>query len=70
MLSSKLLFESFTWEPEEVTYMSHICNTVESIISIPEDVENKEMYLNDTIGIMYNLIKVAGKSQEIKIIDK
>ncbi|CAB4463503.1 unnamed protein product [Rhizophagus irregularis] len=70
LLSSKLLFESFTWEPEEVTHMSHICNTVESIISIPEDIENKEMYLNDTIGIMHNLIKVADKSQEIKIIDK
>jgi hypothetical protein len=50
--------------------MTHICNTVESIISIPDDIENKEKYLNDTIGIMYNLTKVADKSQEIKIIDR
>jgi hypothetical protein len=70
LLLSKLLFESFTWEPEEATYMTHICNTVESIISIPDDIENKEKYLNDTIGIMYNLTKVADKSQEIKIIDR
>ncbi|GES94150.1 rab3 GTPase-activating protein non-catalytic subunit [Rhizophagus clarus] len=70
LFSSKLLFESFTWEPEEATYVSYIYNTVESIISIPDDIENKEMYLNDTIGIMYNLIKVADKSQEIKVIDK
>jgi len=69
LLSSKLLFESFTWEPEEATYMPHIYNTVESVISIPDDIENKEVYLNDAVGIMYKLIKVAGNSQEMNIIN-
>ncbi len=70
LLSSKLLFESFTWEPEEVTYMAHIYNTAESIISIPDDIENKEVYLNDAIGMMCNLVKVADTLQEMKVINK
>ncbi|RIA93215.1 Rab3 GTPase-activating protein regulatory subunit N-terminus-domain-containing protein [Glomus cerebriforme] len=70
LLSSKLLFETFTWEPEEVTYMSHIYNTMESVISIPDDIESKEAYLNDVIGRMYDLIEIADNSQEIKILNK
>ena len=70
LLSSKLLFESFIWEPEEVTYMSHIYNAVESVVSTPDDIENKEVYLNDSMGRMRNLIKVTDESQETKILNK
>ena len=70
LLSSKLLFESFIWEPEEVICMSNIYNAVEFVTSIPDDIENKEVYLNDAMGEICNLVKETDNLQEIKIFNK
>ncbi|CAI2173035.1 15184_t:CDS:10 [Funneliformis geosporum] len=69
LLSSRILFESFIWEPEEGIDTSHISNVVESVITIPDDIENRDAYLNDAMGRMCNLFKVDD-AQEGKIFNK
>ena len=69
LLSSRVLFESLVWEPEEVIDASHIYKVVASVIIVPDDIENRDAYLNDAIGRMSELFKTDG-TQEGKIFNR
>ncbi|CAG8575004.1 1828_t:CDS:10 [Funneliformis mosseae] len=70
LFSSRTLFESFIWESEEGIDTSHISNVVESVITIPDDIENRDAYLNDAMGRMCNLFKAVDDAQESKIFNR